>query len=231
MKRFYKHAAAEPCDAGWRVTLDGRAVKTQGQRALILPNAALAHALAEEWQGQGEEIDPTLFVLRDLADYAIDAIAPDVASAINTLLPYAETDTMCYRADPDDPLHLRQLGLWEPLLQAAERRLDLHFVRANSILHQPQPPQTLERIRAVLAEQDAFTLAATKTLASLAASMVIALAALDPGADIKTLWDAANLEEDWQAELWGKDAEAEFRRERRRGAFIAAARFAALVRG
>lgn len=230
MKRFYKNAAAEACDGGWRVTLDGRAVKTQGQNALVLPTEALAAALAQEWADQGEEIDPAAFVLRDMADYAIDVVAPDPAAAIAELLPYADTDTLCYQADPGEALHLRQQELWEPLLQAAERRLDVRYVRASGVIHQAQAPQTLERIRAVLAAQDPFTLAATKTLSSLSASMVIALFALDPEADVEALWNAANLEEDWQAELWGKDAEAEARRARRRGAFLAAARFAALVR-
>jgi chaperone required for assembly of F1-ATPase len=41
------------------------------------------------------------------------------------------------------------------------------------------------------------------------------------------LWNAASLEEDWQAEMWGRDAEAEARRERRGQAFLAAAGFAA----
>ena len=67
-------------------------------------------------------------------------------------------------------------------------------------------------------------------LASLAASLVIALAAIEPDADVALLWDAANLEEDWQAELWGKDAEAMERREKRAAAFAAAARFAGIAR-
>jgi chaperone required for assembly of F1-ATPase len=58
----------------------------------------------------------------------------------------------------------------------------------------------------------------------------VGLAAIEDGADLDALWDAASLEEDWQAELWGKDAEAQARRDRRRAAFLAAARFAALAR-
>ena len=75
MKRFYKEAAASAEGAGWRVLLDGRAVKTQGGRAQVVPTEPLAKALAAEWAGQGEEIDPARLILRDLADYAIDVIA------------------------------------------------------------------------------------------------------------------------------------------------------------
>jgi chaperone required for assembly of F1-ATPase len=97
-------------------------------------------------------------------------------------------------------------------------------------MHQPQPLPTILRMRKVLAAQDSFTLAALNTLTSLAASLVIGLAAIAPDADAQALWRAANLEEEWQAELWGKDAEAEARRERRFGAFEAAMTFASLAR-
>ena len=78
---------------------------------------------------------------------------------------------------------------------------------------------------------DNFQLAALRNLASLAASLVLGLEALDPGADIEAIWDAANLEEDWQAELWGKEYEAQAKRARRLGIFTAAARFGAMARG
>ena len=66
-------------------------------------------------------------------------------------------------------------------------------------------------------------------MASLAASLVTALAALSPAANTAELWDVANLEEDWQAQLWGWEAEAAERREQRRQLFDAAARFATLA--
>ena len=231
MKRFWKQVSIAQGEEGWRVLLDGRAIKTVGGRPQALPSQALASAMAEEWAGQGEEIDPSLFALRDLADYAIDVVAGEREAVIADLLRYAETDTLCYRGDPGEALSARQDEIWEPLLAAAEHCYDLHFERVSGVLHRPQPEATLARLRGVLAAQDDFTLAALKTLASLAASLTLALAALDPGADTAALWDAANLEEDWQADLWGKDSEAMERRARRLASFRAAANFAALLRG
>lgn len=230
MKRFYKAVTLAPDDTGWRVLLDGRGIKTAMGQRQVVPSRALAEAMAAEWAGQGEEIDTSAFAFRDLADYAIDIAGPDRATVIAAVLRFAETDTLCYRADPDAPLHPRQLAVWEPLLTAAEQRWDVHFNRINGVIHRPQPPATLERMAKVLEAQDSFTLAALHTLASLAASLVIALAAIAPGADAELLWNAANLEEDWQAELWGKDAEAEALRAHRLEAFSAAMRFAALAR-
>lgn len=230
MKRFYREVTVAPAGEGWRVLLDGRGIKTAGGSEQIVPGSALADAMAAEWSGQGEEIDTSAFILRDLADYAIDIVAPARDAAIQGLLRYAETDTLCYRAEAGEALHERQLEVWEPLLAAAETRWDVHFNRIEGIMHRPQPRETLERMRAVLAAEGDFALSALNTLASLAASLVIGLAALAPDAEAETLWNAANLEEDWQAELWGKDAEAEARRERRFANFAAAMRFARLAR-
>ena len=231
MKRFYKTAAAEAAEGGWRVTLDGRGIRTAGGKPQVVPTRALAEALAAEWAAQGDELDPAGFVLRDLADYAIDVVAADHEGTITAILPYAETDTLCYRAEEGEALRRRQDEAWEPLLVAAERRYDIHFERIGGIIHRPQAEATLARLGAVLGAQDAFTLAALQTLTSLAASLVLGLAALEPGAEAETLWDAANLEEDWQAELWGKDAEALALRARRLAAFGSALRFAAIARG
>ncbi len=231
MKRFYKAVTVAVEGGGFRVMLDGRPLRTVGGRAQIVPSAPLAEALAAEWSGQGETLDPAAFVLRDLADYAIDVVCPGKAAVVDELMPYAETDTLCYRAEPDEALGIRQRTVWEPVLTAAEERWQVRFVRVAGIMHRPQPPETLARLREDLGGRDGFTLAAVKNTASLAASLLLGLMAVEPGADIDGLWDAANLEEDWQADLWGKDEEALARRSRRHAAFAAAAQFAVLARG
>lgn len=230
MKRFYKEAGVAQCDGGWRVLLDGRPIRTAGGKPQVVPTQALAEALAGEWAAQGEDIDPASFRLRDLADYAVDALEGDRAATVADLLGYAGTDTLCYRADPDEPLHRRQLEVWEPLLRDAEARWGVRFTRVSGVMHRPQPAATLARLEAALAGQDAFQLAALRMLASLAASLTIALLALEPGADRDALWNAANLEEDWQVELWGEDALAAENRAARAEAFALAIRFATLAR-
>ncbi|HUQ13574.1 MAG TPA: ATP12 family protein [Novosphingobium sp.] len=230
MKRFWGEVVVVQVEGGWQVTLDGRPLKTPQKRAQVVPTPALAEALAAEWRAQSDTVDPAGFVFRDLADYAIDVVAPGRAEAVARLLAFAETDTLCYRAEPDEPLAARQRAAWEPLLKAAEARHGVRFERVAGIVHRAQPAETLERLHEHLDKLDAFALAALHTLAGLAASLVVALAALEPGADAAALWAAANLEEDWQAEQWGVDAEAQALRARRLAQFEDAARFATLAR-
>lgn len=222
MKRFYTKVDVAGADDSWIVNLDGRPLKTQGGRPQAVPSARLADMLAAEWRNQGEEIDPAAFRLRDMTDYAIDFVRKDREAVIDKLLGYAETDTLCYRADPEDALYRRQQEIWEPLLTETETRENVRFHRVSGIVHRAQPSETLATFRGRLKTLDHFRLAALEQLVSLSASLCIGLAALDPDADTDALWDAANLEEDWQAELWGHDEEAAERRERRRRDFGAA---------
>lgn len=229
MKRFYKDVALGESPGGWQVLLDGRGVKTAGSAAQIVPTRPLAEALAAEWAAQGEEIVPASFLLRDLADYAIDIAGPARETTIQSILRFAESDTLCYRAEPDEALYSRQMEVWEPLVVAAEQRWDVHFVRVSGVIHQPQPAETLARLEAVLAAESGFTLAALQTLASLSASLIVGLAAITPDADAEALWAVSELEEIWQAELWGRDGEAEARSAKRFATFEASMRFARLA--
>ncbi len=228
MKRFYRQVTTNASAAGWQVFLDNRPILTQAGNPQIVPNRLLAEALADEWRGQGDKIDPRAFPLRDLADLALDHIAPDRTATIAKLLAFAETDTLCYRAHPDEPLHQRQQEVWEPVLKACEDARGIRFERISGVIHRPQKPSTLATLCDELSAQSDFALAALYTLASVSASLIAALAVADDPGAAEAIFAAANLEEDWQAQNWGRDEEADKARAARLAAFMAAARFLAL---
>lgn len=231
MKRFYREVAVAEADGGYVVTLDGRAIKTQGRGVpQAVPTRALAHLLADEWARQSETIVLSDFPHRALADYAIDQIAPEPEAAVGRIMRFAETDTLCYRADPDEPLFRRQMEVWEPVLTVFEQRTGTIFTRISGIVHRAQPPECLQRLADLLLQENAATLAGIETMTSLAASLVIALEAAEPNSDPEVLWDATALEEEWQAELWGREWTAEERRARRKAEFLGAREFTLAAR-
>jgi len=59
---------------------------------------------------------------------------------------------------------------------------------------------------------------------------VLALALAEEAIDLETAWTAATVDETWQAERWGEDAEATARLVARREEFEAADRFLRLLR-
>lgn len=225
MKRFYKEVCVKTFDGGWQIALDGRAMKTVKGAPQVVPTEPLAKALAAEWDAQGEKIDPAAMPLRDMADYAIDIVAPDPSALIAKTVDYGDTDTLLYRADPDEPLYARQQEVWEPIVQSMEARLGAAFTRISGIIHRPQSEEALGKLHEELTKQSPFALTAIEMMTYLAASLITGFSAAQSDADAQALWDAANLEEDWQIEQWGRDEEAEERRTKRNADFLKAREF------
>jgi chaperone required for assembly of F1-ATPase len=226
MKRFWKQVTV---DAERGVRLDDRPVRTPGRVPLLLSTDLLAEAVADEWRGVAEDIDPRAMPLTGLANAAIDRIAPDPAAFAAGLAAYGESDLLCYRADSPPDLVARQAAQWDPPLDWARARYDMHFEIVTGVMHRPQPEATIERLGAAIATRTAFELAPLSTIVTITGSLVLALALAERAMDADTVWAAANLDEDWQAEQWGEDDLAVKTREAHQREFEAAARFLSLV--
>jgi chaperone required for assembly of F1-ATPase len=226
VKRFYKAATV---GEGRRILLDGRPVKTPGRRDLALPSDALAEAIADEWNAQGELIEPRAMALTGLANAALDRIAPDAAGFARGLAAYGESDLLCYRAEAPIGLVRRQSESWDPILAWAQQRYDAVFELATGVVHVAQPAETLARLNAALAALGPFALAGLSPLVTVSGSLLIALALAEGALPLGAAWAAATLDEQWQAEQWGEDAEAVAALANRRSDFEAAARFLALL--
>jgi chaperone required for assembly of F1-ATPase len=227
VKRFWRDVTIT---AERGIALDGRPVRTPGRLALVLPTEALADAVAGEWRAVEGEIDPRKMPLTGLANTAIERITPDPATFAAGLAAWGESDMLCYRAETPEPLVERQAAAWDPLLDWARTRYDVHFVVTTGIMHQPQPPATLARLGEAVAARSAFELAPLAPIVTITGTLVGALALIEGAADAATLWTAAHIDEDWQAELWGRDPLALAAYEERQRDFDAAVRFLTFLR-
>ena len=229
MKRFWTEATAAAEDGGHGVRLDGRPVRTPARALLLLPNAALAEAVAAEWRAVEGEVNPQHMPLTGIANAAIDLVSPDPAAFAARLAAYAETDLLCYRAEHPQPLADRQALIWEPPLTAVEQSLGCAFHRTAGIGHVAQPGETLERVRARFAGYGPHWLAALDPIVTITGSAVLALALAEGLAKADDVFDASVLDELWQEEQWGADAEALETRKGRRALFDAAVQFLRLA--
>lgn len=226
MKRFYRNVAVS---AEHGVLLDDRPLRTPKKALLSLPNAALAEAVAGEWRAQGEEIRPETMKLTGLANAALDIVAADPAGFAAELAVYGESDLLCYRAEEPPVLVRRQVDMWEPLLAWAQARYDVTFTRVTGIIHKPQPGETLARLSSAISAQSPFALAALSHIVTISGSLVIALAFAEQQIEADAAFDAAHLDELYQAELWGEDWMAADARALRRADFGSACRFLRLL--
>jgi chaperone required for assembly of F1-ATPase len=231
MKRVYATAASVLLDAGYGVELDGKPLRTPARLPLVLPNLALADAIAAEWQAQGETIDPYSMPQMRLASIAIDLVAPRRVEVLAELANFAGTDLVCYRAEHPAELILRQHAIWQPLVDWATLRFDAPLVVTSGILPVPQPPATLRALSAALSLYEPMLLTPLHAATTAGGSLIIGLALLEGRLDAEAAFTAAQLDESFQIEKWGEDAEQAARRAALHADIAAAAQFAGLVRG
>jgi chaperone required for assembly of F1-ATPase len=229
VKRFWKDVIVAKEDGGWGVALDTRPVRTPARAPLVVPTEALADAIADEWRGIAGEVDPRAMPLTGLANAAIDRVAPERQAFAAGLARYAEADLACYRAEGPRGLVERQEESWDALLAWARRRFDVDFATTCGIVHVEQPAATVDRLAHALAALDPFRLAGLSPLVTIGGSLVAALAVVEKAITPEAAWDAVSVDERWQLEQWGADAEAEAALENRRRDFLAAARFLDLL--
>ncbi|MBU0557429.1 MAG: ATPase [Alphaproteobacteria bacterium] len=229
MKRFWKCAQVAAGDSGWSIALDGRGVRTPMRAELLVPGEALAQAIAEEWNGQGEEVDPASMPMTGFANATIDRVLPAIGDFRGQIAAYAESDLLCYRAEGPDALVARQAEAWDPLLDWAAGKLECGFVVTQGIIPVDQPARVLAGLRDAIERIDPWLLAGAATLVQISGTLVGTLAHLERMISADALFDATSLDEAWQTEQWGEDAEERDRQARRRADFLNAARYCDLV--
>ena len=229
MKRFWTDVTVEPGGDGFAIRLDGRAVKTPARADLRLPTRALADAIAAEWSAVAGEIDPRAMPLTGLANAAIDRVASARDEFAADLARFGESDLTCYRAEGPDALVQRQAESWDVLQAWARRRYDVDFACVAGIMHAPQPAETVAKLGQAVHALGPFHLAGLSPLVTIGGSLIAALAVLERAIPAGEAWEAVSLDDRWQLEQWGADAEAGARLDSRRDEFLLAARFLELL--
>lgn len=228
--RFWDVARTVNSGNGFTIHLDGHPVRTPAKAPMVLPTAAMAQAVAEEWNAQGQVIDPETMPVTKSANSAIDNVSHRVSEVAEMLAAYADTDLTCYRAVEPEGLVKRQNSAWDPLLGWVSERFGVRLFPVEGVIHRPQPFGTLKALRAPLDAMTPFELTAMYDLVSISGSLVIGLAVNDGHRSPDSLWISSRIDEDWQVERWGEDVEASHEASRKRLAFLQAAIFLALAR-
>lgn len=230
MKRWFKAASVVESAGGFGIALDGKPLNTPARFPAVAPTRALAAALAEEWAGQGEAIQPATMRLTRLLATAIDQIRPDPSKVVGQVAEYATTDLLCHRAETGSDLRRRQDALWQPILDWAVLRYDAPLKVVEGIMPSRPPKEALAAIRAAVAAHDPLSLAGILVATTASGSVLLALALAERRIAIDRLWEAADLDEAYQRALWGDDPIAAQRRAEVEADLRAAARYLDLLR-
>jgi chaperone required for assembly of F1-ATPase len=223
--KFYKDVSVSGQDRAFVVLVDGKPVKTPSRAVLALPSRALADAVADEWRRQDAKIEPAAMPLTGLANTAIDGVPMQRDAVVSHIIRFGRSDLLCYRADAPAALVARQSEAWDPLLAWVAETYGAGLTVGTGVGFIEQAEAALLVFESAVRSRDDFALTALNLAASLTGSLVLALALADGHLDADEAFAAATVDEVFQAEKWGRDAEAEARRERLAAELGAAERF------
>lgn len=225
MKRFYTSTGIDAADGGHRVLLDGRPMKTPAKKTLILPIEGLAIAVAEEWDAQGDEIQPDAMPITRLATTASDRMPGLREAAIGEVAQYAETDLVCYRAPHPPALIREQHKAWQPALDWMAKRYDITFEVTEALLPVSQPETTLKRVRSVVEAIEDWPLVGLHSATTSLGSIVLALALWHGELDDDAAVEASLVDALFEIRQWGEERDATKRHDAVRHDVRGAARF------
>lgn len=228
--RFYRSVSVNERDGGFAVVLDDKPLKTPGGRLLVLPTRTLAEAIAQEWRKQDVNVEPAKMPLTGLGYAAAELVPARRNEVAEHALGYGRSDLLCYRAEAPVELVRRQAAAWDPLLDWLQERHGIAFRTGSGLGFVAQPAEGLQRAADQIAALDNFELAALDRAAGLTGSLVLGLCLLEGRLDAAAAFAAAHVDDEFQAENWGRDAEAETRRSGIRLELAAAERFVRLAR-
>ncbi|MBL8583436.1 MAG: ATPase [Rhizobiaceae bacterium] len=230
IKRFYEEVAVSEEAGGFAILLDGRHVRTPSKSVMLLPTAPAARLVADEFEAQGEFFEPSTMPVYRLVNTAIDGVSTDPQAALEDILRYASSDLLCYRAASPQRLVERQEAAWDPVLDWVRSALGARFFLAEGVMHVEQPRESIGALGIHLRDASPLRLAALHVMTTLMGSSLLAIA-VDAGAVTEeAAWLAAHIDEDWNAEQWGLDAEAAQRRFNRHRDMIGASRLLRALR-
>lgn len=230
MKRFYKEATIGAADGGHAILLDGRPVRTPGRGLLALPCHELAEAVAGEWQAQGETIRPDAMPLTRLANTVIDQLPAKRPDALVEIAGYAASDLLCYRVARPAEFAERQHAMWQPWLDWAAEQLDAPLLTTNTLEPMPQPQRSLDALARAAAALDDWRLIGLHATTRLTGSIVLGLAMTEGKLTAEPAFTAAMLEELYEIEQWGLEAEQAKRHATLRAEIAAAVLYCRVLR-
>ena len=219
--RFYREADVLSAEDGFALVLDGKPARTPARNPIVLPSAALGHAVASEWSAVGTVVDPRSMPMTRLVNTVIDGVARNKAAVLDEIGRFAGSDLLVYRAEQPEELVRLQSGFWDPIVAWSKDELKAPMVLAKGVMHIAQPVSSLQHLiettiaLAGAGRSASFRVGALHVMTTLTGSALLALAVGAGRVSTEDAWSMAHVDEDYQISFWGEDAEATARRANR----------------
>lgn len=209
LAKFYQTVSVAPEVGGHVVKLDAHVLRTPARASLVLPSRALAEAVAQEWHSQDTHIFPDAMPLTRLVNTAFDKTEPNREAVLEQVLGFGRSDLICYRAESPRELTAAQAEAWDGWLDWVAARHNARLLLGRGLRFVEQPATALMGLKSAVETYEPIRLTALASAAGITGSLVLALALSEGQVDSEKAFVLSRIDENFQAKLWGLDAEAE----------------------
>ena len=225
VNRFYETVSLGEEGGMFCLHLDGKNAKTPKRHLLATKYRPLAEQIVKEWDAITEEINFQAMAFTRLLSTAIDLGSDERDAWENIVVDYLKADLLCHRAELPAALVERQCEVWDPYLSFILKKFGADPSITAGIATVTHPPALLEAFATYLKELSIEALLGVKCAAENSGSAMLAVALFDSFATVDEIFDASRLDEHFQEEKWGVDAEAKAREQILRNEFYSIDRF------
>jgi len=211
LKKFYETVSIDRVVqnnsiSSYRLMLDGRQVRTPLGDLLILPNEAVAAAVAAEWQLQSSYVVPNSMPISTVLMTNIDVDSKqDRSEHLTRILRYFQTDTVRFpENDRSKVLFSVQKDRWRPIFEYFAMK-GVSISQSSTGLALPESTQSeLQTVNdKILSCYDSLGLSVLETASKYLKSGSLAVGLLDGKLCPEEAFKAAFVEELCQRDVWG----------------------------
>ena len=145
-------------------------------------------------------------------EQAVGEIKVRRGDVIDKLVEFAPTDSLLFWANNDE-LIKKQEQLWNPILNWANKELNAKYITTKNLDVPEQDEYSINNLKNFMENLSDKELAAFYLASVNMKSELLAAALVKGHISAEQAFDAANLEELWQAEHWGKESVSEQKRQ------------------
>jgi chaperone required for assembly of F1-ATPase len=202
-----------PLPGAYAVCRDGTILTTPAGADFVVTTLPLAQAIAEEWRNQTDKINLAKMPLTQLAYTAIDIVEKKRVDVINQLVAYVGSELLCHYAESPAALVAQQQQIWQPILDWCTDRFDIILEVTAGIMPIAQHPETVVSFRRTLEAYGNFHLTGLWQAVDVSGSLVLGLALTEGHLNVEEIFNAAELDVNFQIQKWGEDPAISKRRE------------------
>jgi len=203
-KRFYKNVSIVQSNGKFEINLDQRKLKTPSGSIFQVTSEPLAHAVANEWMSQKDQVLLSQMHINGLCNTALDNPGrADKKKMVEAVLSYLRTDTVLYYGEEPPELLELQIQKWSPIVNWFRERYGVSIEPTTSIsppIVSEEDMRSLERhfMSYSLSNLHGFSFAVDALK-----SIILALATIEKRLTVEQAVELSRLEMLHQTSHWG----------------------------